>query len=542
MKIITLFRKNSFLVAFSSVLLLVSCKPEAAPVSIPTIRQVGAQAMPEEIAPMENIPFDIPQLQRPQFPDLTVTITERGAVGDSLITDIVNGTIDEVSGKGGGTVIIPAGKWKSGRIVLKSNVNLHIAEGAEVEFPGEAEGYLPAVFTRVEGIEVMGPGAYIYANSQDNIAITGKGTIYGPPMDAEIRFRPNGNSVVENDIPVTLPLEERWYDDMEGRTFYRPKSISPINCTNVLIEGVTLERSTTWNVAPIYCENVIIRGITVNSIDIPSGDGIDIESCKNVLIEYCTLNCGDDCFTLKAGRADDGIRVNRPTENVVIRYSLAKEGHGGVTFGSETAGVVKNVYAHDRVFDGTISAIRFKTRRNRGGGVENIYCERLRMTGIREAFTWDLLGSAEFMGELASRYPPREIDRLTPALKDIYIKDFIAESSERVLTVNGIPESPLKNVVIENGEITSNILIRALNDVDGFTLRNVTIHSQVNEINILDGRNILFDQVQITTPQGEVAVTVEGDKSENIVFIDAGPQQERIEYTGSSPFTVQVNP
>ena len=117
-----------------------------------------------------------------------------------------------------------------------------------------------------------------------------------------------------------MPIEQRIYDGMEGRTFYRPKTISPINCTNVLIEGITMERSTLWNVVPIYCENVIIRGITVNSTKVPSGDGIDIESCKNVLIEYCTLNCGDDCFTLKAGRAEDGLRVGKPTENVVIRY------------------------------------------------------------------------------------------------------------------------------------------------------------------------------------------------------------------------------
>lgn len=186
--------------------------------------------------------------------------------------------------------------------MLKSNVNLHLEDEAEIEFPGTVESYLPAVFTRHEGIEIMGAGAFIYANGENNIAVTGKGIIYGPAMNAEIRQLPNGNTVVENDISSTTPVAQRIFDGMNGRGFYRPKTISPINCTNVLVEGITMERSAFWNICPIYCENVIIRGITVNSIGVPSGDGIDIESCKNVLIEYSTLNCGDDCFTLKAGR------------------------------------------------------------------------------------------------------------------------------------------------------------------------------------------------------------------------------------------------
>ena len=123
--------------------------------------------------------------------------------------------------------------------------------------------------------------------------------------------------------------------------------ISPINCTNVYVEGVSLENTAFWNVVPIYCDHVIIRGINVNSVGVPRGDGIDIESTRNVLIEYSTLACGDDCFTMKAGRGLDGLRVNKPTENVVVRYCLAREGHGGITVGSETAAVIRNLYVHD---------------------------------------------------------------------------------------------------------------------------------------------------------------------------------------------------
>lgn len=508
--------------------------------AIPTIEKVGAQATPADIVPIKDVPFDMPQPRRPVFPDFTVNLKDKGITEQTSVTDLVNRTIAEVSAKGGGTVVIPAGKWKSARIVLKSNVNLHLSEGAEIEFGGRAEDYLPAVFTRHEGIEIMGPAAFIYANGENNIAITGKGIIYGPPMEAEIRKRPNGASVVEKDIPWDMPIEQRIYDGMEGRTFYRPKTISPINCTNVLIEGITMERSTLWNVVPIYCENVIIRGITVNSTDVPSGDGIDIESCKNVLIEYCTLNCGDDCFTLKAGRAEDGLRVGKPTENIVIRYSLAQHGHGGVTCGSETAGMIKNLYVHDCVFDGTRTGIRFKTRRNRGGGSDGTYYERLRMINVGKVFTWDLLGSAYYMGELAARYPARKVNRLTPDVKNIRISDFIVESADQFFTANGIPEIPFNNVVVENGEIKCKKLIGALNDAKGFTMRNLKIESQNNEIKILDGKDILVDRVQFRVPGEEVIVHIEGEQSGNILFENINGKEGRTAYTNQSPLKIKT--
>ena len=139
--------------------------------------------------------------------------------------------------------------------------------------------------------------------------------------------------------------------------------ISPINCKNIYIEGISLRNTAFWNIVPIYCENIIIRGIDINSVGIPRGDGIDIESSKNVLIEYCNLSSGDDCFTMKAGRGLDGIKINKPTENVVVRYCLAKEGHGGITCGSETAGMIRNLYVHDCVFENTGVGIRFKTKK-----------------------------------------------------------------------------------------------------------------------------------------------------------------------------------
>ena len=528
--------KLYLLMALTLPFLSISCQSQVESTKIVTIDKVGATAMPEEIAPIGKIPFQMPEPQRPMFSELIVNISDKGAKTDEPITLVVNQTIMDVHNQGGGTVVIPKGKWKSGRIVLKSNVNLHLEEGAEIEFPGTVESYLPSVFTRHEGIEIMGAGAFIYANGENNIAVTGKGIIYGPPMNADIRQLPNGNTVVENDISSTTPVAQRIFDGMDGRGFYRPKTISPINCTNVLIEGITMERSAFWNVCPIYCENVIIRGITVNSIGVPSGDGIDIESCKNVLIEYSTLNCGDDCFTLKAGRAEDGLRVGKATENVIIRYSLAKDGHGGITCGSETAGGVENIYLHDCVFDGTQVGIRFKTRRNRAGGVSGILYENIRMTNVGEAFKWDLLGSKRYMGELANRIPPRAVNKLTPIIKDIKIRNFIVESANKVLSINRIPEGLCSNILIENGKINSQKLITAMNDVNGFILRNLEINSQDNKISILDGQNILFDNVLFTVPAGELYTNIRGEKSKNIVYQD---EKSKIVCTHKKPIKVK---
>ena len=478
--------------------------------------------MTEGIAPIVNAPFKMKDLRLPTFPDRVVTVTKAAVGQDGMITEAVNGMIADMSECGGGTVIVPEGYWKSGRITLKSNVDLHLEEGAVIEFSGSIDDYQPAVFTRHEGVEIMGAGAFIYANGEKNIALTGRGKIMGPPMDAKMRTLPNGKSVVENDVPHDMPVNERICDGYEGRTFYRPKSFSPINCKNVLVEGVTFERSVLWNVNPVYCENVIIRGITVNSTDVPSGDGIDISSCKNVLIEYSTLNCGDDCFTLKAGRCEDGLRVNRPTENVVIRYCLAKEGHGGITCGSETAGGIRNVYLHDCLFYGTRTGFRFKTRRNRGGTVEGITYENVRLVDVREAFTWDLLGSKTYMGELARRYPPLEITPLTPTVRGITIRNFVVESADRLLTVNAIPEIPCSGVLIENGKIRTNRIIRTMNDVDGFTFSNLEIQATDNRMTIDDSRNVTFRDVTFYVPDNAIDMEIKGRKAANITITGNG--------------------
>ncbi len=392
--------------------------------------------------------------------------------------------------------MVPAGIWNTGRITLKSNVNLHLQGGAELHIGGEIEDFLPAVFTRVEGIEVMSSGGFIYAHNAENIALTGKGKIVGPELNTPVRTAKSPQGVVEVAIDQSSPVLDRVYDGHQGRYFYKPKSICLVECRNVLIEGITIERSVTWNVTPIYCDGVIIRGITVNSVGIPTGDGIDIESSRNVLIEYSTLNNGDDCFTMKSGRDKDGIRVNRPTENIVVRYCLSEAGHGAITIGSETAGWIRNIYLHDCIFDGTDRGFRFKTRRPRGGGVEDIFYERVLINISKNALEWDLLGSRTYVGELANRLPKLPINELTPIYRNIFLRDVQINTRNNFIVAICIPEVPLTNVVMEDLDVTCGKMLK-ISDVKDFVIRNSTIRSKDQNMEIIEGQNVMFDNVKM---------------------------------------------
>lgn len=189
--------------------------------NIPTSNQVGAMNMPTEIAPIQA-PFAMPQLVRPTFPDRTVNIAKKGAKLGKSSTNIIQKAIDDLSRKGGGTVIIPPGKWQTGRIILKSNINLHLEKGAELHFSGEIKDYLPVVLTRNEGVELYSLGAFIYANQADNIALTGEGKLFGPSKECEIYRSQMQGKVVEEFINNGHSVEERVYDGKDNKPVFLP--------------------------------------------------------------------------------------------------------------------------------------------------------------------------------------------------------------------------------------------------------------------------------------------------------------------------------
>ncbi len=476
--------KNRFTILITLTLSYITCFSQ-------TYVNCGAEYMPDTIAAI-NAPFEMPQLRRPVFNEYKIKINKFGARQTGNCTKSIQKAIDHVSMKGGGTVVVPAGKWLCGRLELKSNVNLHIEENAELHFSGNIKDYLPVVFTRIEGVELYSLGACIYANGANNIAITGKGKIVGPTADCEIYKHHVNSSALEDVVAKTFPVENRKYDGTGDITAFLPMTFAPVSCNNVFVEGITITKTIFWNIVPQYCNNVIIRGVTVNSHGMGRTDGIDIESTSNVLIEYSTLDCGDDCFTIKSGRGYDGLRVNIPSSNIVIRNSIAKRGAGGVTCGSETAGMINNLYVHDCIFESPTHGFYFKTRRTRGGGARNLYFERITMKNPRIAYKWDMLGSSQWVGKLAERLPKRDITPVTPYYENMFFKDITIENCKKVMDFKGIPETPITQVRIDNMKIKKSSDLIYIRDVDGMIVTNSDITSSSNIIEMTGSRNVMF--------------------------------------------------
>ena len=501
---------------------------------IPTRSEVGPDAMPHEIAPI-TAPFEMAQLTRPTFPDREVTVKLKRK---GMQTERIQKAIDRMAAEGGGTVHIPAGVWQTGRIELKSNVNLHLDEGAELHFSGRVEDYLPVVYTRDEGIDIYSLGAFIYANEADNIALTGRGKVVGPTTDCEI-YRLNSERAGNIEKVVgELPLEQRIYDGRDTIPVFLPKTFAPINCTRVFIEGVTLEQGLYWNIVPQYCSQVIVRGVTVKSHGHGRTDGLDIDSSEDVLVEYCSFDCQDDCYTIKSGRGWDGLRVNRPTERVVIRHSLALRGAGGIVCGTETAGGIKNVYMHDCVFDGTDRGFRFKARRTRGGIISNIYVERVRARLNYDALYCDHLGSVKWMGELAARYPVPKVTRFTPRYHTISIHDVIIEQCRNMVVVEGMPESPLKHLFFGNATVKCQKL-GYVRDASGFSLKDIRVESADSVLTIDNAPYSSFYGVNSVTYGKPVAIRPVGKESRylNVQEVSMTP----VKYTSIRPGEVWLD-
>ena len=341
------------------------------------------------------------------FPELSVNITDFGAVaGDpsKLSHEAINLAIASVSQRGGGTVNVPPGVFYTGPITLLSNVNLHLSEGSTLKFDPNPELYFPAVLTRWEGIDCYNTHPLIYAFGQTNIALTGIGTIDGSASNdnwwargRRIERRPfhadpdDPNSAILEGSRLKLlawgegnaPMHKRVYTLTDG---LRPQTINFYRCTTVLIEDITLLSSPFWVIHPLMCTDLTVRGVTVNNNG-PNGDGCDPESCRNVLIENCVFNTGDDCIAIKSGRNNDGRKWAMPSENIVVRNCVMANGHGGVVIGSEISGGFRNLYVENCKMDSPNldRVIRIKTSTARGGLIENIYVRNLEVGECREA-------------------------------------------------------------------------------------------------------------------------------------------------------------
>ncbi len=472
----------------------------------------------DAIAPVEA-PFPFPRLERPAIPDRWFDIREYGAAegGSVKVTGSIRKAFEEASRSGGGHVFIPPGKWLTGAIHFEDNTGLYVSRGAELLFSQDSSDYLPVVFSRHEDVECFKYSAFLYASGKTNIAITGGGVLNGQGKPWwEWKTSKKG---LEKELYAMgergVPVEQRVFDGTAGRSL-RPAFFQPMNCRNILVEGVTFAYGAFWTITPTYCENVIVRRVRIQTVGeyghTPNGDGVDPSSCRNVLIEDCQFDTGDDCIAIKAGRDADGLRVNRPTENVVIRQCAGLQGHGGVVIGSETSGGIRNILAYDCEFNGTDRIVRLKSARGRGGVVESLWFRELRGDSIAaEALHLNLLYTG-------ARYPEQPRDRTTPLFRNMHFSNIsITGGKSFGLEILGLPEAPVENVTFDSLRIVGAKGIHAV-DARGIVLRSVSISTKVRPAILLeDVVSFTVDRCIVEGTDG-VAVRVDGSRSRDIVL------------------------
>ncbi len=507
----------------------------------------------------------LPTVLAPSFKKDTVSIVKFGAVadGNTLNTNAINKAIDALSKKGGGVVMIPQGLWLTGPVVLKSNINLYLANGAFLLFTNDQNQY-PLVKGNWEGLPQIRIQSPISATNAVNIAITGKGIIdgngdswravkkdklnetqwkkliSGPGLLSEDKktYYPSesfykGSKMPANPGMIDPSRDMAFYESI--KSFLRPNMLVLTSCNKVLLEGVTFQNSAAWCLHPLLCENLTLRNVSVkNPWYAQNGDGIDAESCKNVLIENCVFDVGDDALCMKSGRDAEGRKRGRPIENVIIRGCTVYAAHGGFVIGSEMSGGARNIYVSNCSFIGTDIGLRFKTTRGRGGLVENIYIKDIYMKDIPgEAILFDMYYMAKDPIPLAGekRELPavefKPVDETTPVFRNFYISNVYCNGAAKAIFVRGLPEMHVKNIVLQD------MVLQATEGMDiqeatGITFKNIKVISKNTKpvIDIVQSDQLVFENI---TYQQDAALLfrVSGERSASINIKKTDPSRAK---------------
>jgi len=512
----------------------------------------------------------LPVIISPKFKKDTVSILKQGAVPDgyTLNTKSINGAIDALSKKGGGVVLVPAGLWLTGPVVLKSNINLHLATGATLLFTDNQDEY-PIVKGNWEGLPQMRSQSPISATNVNNIAITGKGIIDGNGdgwravksdklTASQWKKLVASSGIVSDDGKTHYPSasfkkgalmssnpgiispdkDMAFYESIKG--FLRPNLLVIANSKYILLEGVTFQNSPAWCLHPLMSEHLTVRNISVkNPWYAQNGDGIDVESCKNVLIENSIFDVGDDALCMKSGRDAEGRERAMPTENVIIRGCTVYSSHGGFVIGSEMSGGARNIHVSNCTFIGADIGLRFKTTRGRGGVVENIFIKDIYMKDIPgEAILFDMYYMAKDPIALAGEkreLPKTEfkpVDKTTPVFKNFYISNVYCNGAAKGIFVRGLPEMHVKDIVLEN------MVLQAKKGIDvqeatGITFKNIKMISDNTEpvIDVVHSDNLIFDNITYKD-RSKLLFRISGERSNNINIknTDASKANEKISY------------
>lgn len=463
-----------------------------------TLKKLVAVAM---IATLDLMQVSAIEVAEPSIPDYTIALTDFGAIGDGHHdnSEAFRQAMSHLKQRGGGHLTVPAGIWLTGPIALESHVDLHLDHGSLVLFSDNRNDY-PLFKWDVKGNAARECVSPISAFDKHDIAITGHGTFNGrgeawrPVKKAKLTDEQwkklCRNGVVDTDGKTWYPSESirRFYarrDDgsmfghdndslwAELHDFLRPVMVLPVRCERVLLEGVTFENSPRWNVRPLLCTDVTVRGVTVrNPSWAQNGDGLDIESCRNVHVSDCTFDVGDDAICLKSGRDREGRERGVPTENVLIDNCKVYRGHGGFVIGSEMSGGIRDIKVRDCVFEGTDSGIKFKSTRGRGGLITGIDISGIMMSDIiGDAITIDM-----YYGRKGAEEAAVEVSEETPVIDGVTINAVACVGAARAVWINGLPEMPVRNISISNSVFTSDSGMEARN-AESLKLSDVTINA-----------------------------------------------------------------
>ncbi len=401
-------------------------------------------------------PFPMPEIPVYRFPHKDFMITQYGALNskqashDECVeanTKAFRHAMQDCNAAGGGRVVVPAGEWPTGPIHFRSNCNLHLSEGAKVRFTDEPQKYLPEVEVSWEGMECMNYSPLVYAYRCENIAISGKGQL-APDMGVWAvwfkRPKPHMDALAKlyNWAAFDEPVKNRHM--AEGKNNLRPHLIHFNQCTNILLDGFQIRRSPFWTIHLYRCENAVARNLDVYAHG-HNNDGIDIEMTRNVLVEDCIFDQGDDAVVIKAGRNQDAWRVGRYTENVVIRNCRVKNGHGLLVCGSEISGGLRNIYMHDCAMDDKVLNLFYiKTNHRRGAFIENIYMERVSANRMNRAFAVE----TDVLYQWKDLVPTYK-DSIT-RIRNIYMRDVKCNKADGIIYIDGDERLPVENINIEN--------------------------------------------------------------------------------------------
>jgi len=497
---------------------------------------IVAQNKKNKVSTDQKLPFNMPEVQIPNFKKDTLNIVDFGAVPNTeqLCTKAINDAIAKSSESGGGVVVIPSGIWTTGPIKMKSNVNLHTKNGAFISFTSDIKQY-KLIESYFEGNKVIRCESPIMGVDLENIAITGEGIFdgngsawrpvkIGKMTDGQWEELVKSGGVLSKNGKVWYPSKGAYIGNEEKdklpkiatvenmepyKEALRPVMVSLVNCKKLLLDGVTFQNSPAWNVNPLMCEHVTLRNLTIrNPWYSQNGDGLDLESCRIGTVTNCRFDVGDDAICIKSGKDKEGRERGKPTELFVITDCVVYHAHGGFVIGSEMSGGVKNIFVKNLMFNGTDCGLRFKSVRGRGGAVENIWMEDIKMNNIpTDAINFNLYYFGKAVdedpqtGEMTVEKMP--VTEETPSFKNMYFKNIYVNGAKQALKIMGIPEMPVANLQFKN------MIIRAETGI------------QINY-----GSKIDFENIDLKLDKPGIAVSFSNSQNINVTgFKSTGENQ-----------------